>query len=65
MTNAAIVEEKTTEIIADNLAAKKMKSSECTETVNTVPVLQVKKLSDKARLPERGSSLAAGYDLFR
>ena len=30
-----------------------------------VPVFKVKKLSDKAILPSRGSSLAAGYDLSR
>lgn len=29
------------------------------------PKLFVKKLSAKAKLPMRGSSLAAGYDLFR
>lgn len=28
-------------------------------------VLRVKLLSDKGRLPVRGSPLAAGYDLFR
>ncbi|KAJ0577862.1 putative dUTP diphosphatase [Helianthus annuus] len=29
-----------------------------------IPLFKVKKLSDKAVLPSRGSSLAAGYDLF-
>ena len=29
-----------------------------------VPALQVKKLSDKARLPTRGSAFAAGYDVY-
>ncbi|KAK3336570.1 dUTPase-like protein [Cercophora scortea] len=42
-------------------------------SINTVPVLStsdappplmVKKLSDKARLPTRGSAFAAGYDLY-
>lgn len=28
------------------------------------PPLQVKKLSDKARLPTRGSLFAAGYDIY-
>ncbi|KAH7328405.1 dUTPase-like protein [Stachybotrys elegans] len=28
------------------------------------PALQVKKLSDKARVPTRGSALAAGYDIY-
>jgi dUTP pyrophosphatase len=27
--------------------------------------LLIKRLSDKARLPTRGSALAAGYDLYR
>lgn len=27
--------------------------------------LRIKKLSDKARIPTRGSALAAGYDLYR
>jgi dUTP pyrophosphatase len=28
------------------------------------PPLQVKKLSDRARLPTRGSAFAAGYDIY-
>lgn len=28
------------------------------------PALLIKKLSDKARLPTRGSAFAAGYDLY-
>lgn len=28
------------------------------------PALQVRKLSDKGRLPTRGSAFAAGYDLY-
>ncbi|EMR71696.1 putative deoxyuridine 5 -triphosphate nucleotidohydrolase protein [Eutypa lata UCREL1] len=47
-------------------------SSENTTNNNTVPVpkldqsppLLIKKLSDKARLPTRGSAFAAGYDLY-
>lgn len=43
-----------------------------TATAHTVPVtkmeqsppLLIKKLSDKARLPTRGSAFAAGYDLY-
>ncbi|CAG8567494.1 6878_t:CDS:2 [Paraglomus brasilianum] len=31
---------------------------------NKSPALLVKKLSEKARLPKRGSSQAAGYDLY-
>ena len=30
-----------------------------------VSSLLIKRLSDKARLPTRGSPLAAGYDLYR
>jgi hypothetical protein len=30
-----------------------------------VSSLLIKRLSDKARLPTRGSALAAGYDLYR
>ncbi|KAK9368658.1 dUTPase-like protein [Lipomyces kononenkoae] len=32
--------------------------------VPTAPVLQVKLLSDKAKVPTRGSALAAGYDIY-
>ena len=35
------------------------------KTINEEPVLLVKKLSEKAKLPTRGSALAAGYDLCR
>ena len=45
--------------------AKKLKSENATNSAQKDPVLQVKKLSENARLPERGSSFAAGYDLFR
>jgi len=30
----------------------------------TAPPLLIKKLSDKARLPTRGSAFAAGYDIY-
>jgi len=33
-------------------------------TVDQAPPLLIKKLSDKARLPTRGSAFAAGYDLY-
>ncbi|KAM5383615.1 hypothetical protein ACJZ2D_001852 [Fusarium nematophilum] len=33
-------------------------------TMETPPALQIKKLSDKARLPTRGSAFAAGYDIY-
>lgn len=32
--------------------------------VSLIPKLQVKKLTEKALLPKRGSEFAAGYDLF-
>lgn len=37
-----------------------------TTTMNTMapPPLMVKKLSEKARLPTRGSAFAAGYDIY-
>ena len=35
------------------------------KVAKTAPLLKVKKLSDKAVLPSRGSALAAGYDLSR
>ncbi|KAF4581150.1 dUTP diphosphatase [Ophiocordyceps camponoti-floridani] len=35
-----------------------------TDAEPIVPALQVKKLSDRARLPTRGSAFAAGYDLY-
>jgi hypothetical protein len=33
-------------------------------TLDQAPPLLIKKLSDKARLPTRGSAFAAGYDLY-
>lgn len=33
-------------------------------SVDQAPPLLIKKLSDKARLPTRGSAFAAGYDLY-
>ena len=32
--------------------------------VDAAPPLLIKKLSDKARLPTRGSAFAAGYDIY-
>jgi dUTP pyrophosphatase len=32
--------------------------------VEAAPPLLIKKLSDKARLPTRGSAFAAGYDIY-
>lgn len=47
---------------------KKRKVSEETEKdapATCVTGLLIKRHSDKARLPTRGSALAAGYDLYR
>lgn len=47
---------------------KKRKMSLTTETdAHLAPVanLLIKRLSEKARIPTRGSPLAAGYDLYR
>lgn len=35
-----------------------------TDKMASVPALQIKKLSGKARLPTRGSAFAAGYDIY-
>ncbi|KAF7557857.1 hypothetical protein G7046_g5949 [Stylonectria norvegica] len=35
-----------------------------TTAMDAAPSLQIKKLSDKARLPTRGSAFAAGYDIY-
>lgn len=34
-------------------------------TMTGIPQLLVKRLSDNAKLPTRGSAAAAGYDLYR
>ncbi|KAH7163263.1 dUTP diphosphatase [Dactylonectria estremocensis] len=45
---------------ASSPPAKRIKTS---ATMEQIP-LQIKKLSDKGRLPTRGSAFAAGYDLY-
>jgi dUTP pyrophosphatase len=40
-------------------------SSNGVEVAAPVMNLLIKRLSDKATLPKRGSALAAGYDLYR
>lgn len=49
------------------LKKRKMETAPTTETVPLAPVanLLIKKHSDKAKLPTRGSPLSAGYDLYR
>lgn len=41
--------------------AKRVKTA---ATMEGPPALQIKKLSDKGRLPTRGSAFAAGYDIY-
>lgn len=55
-------------IMSDHATAKKRKMSEEQEDkAQLAPVsnLLIKRLSPKAKLPTRGSPLAAGYDLYR
>lgn len=42
--------------------AKRIKTA--ASAMDALPPLQIKKLSDKGRLPTRGSAFAAGYDLY-
>lgn len=55
--------------MTNELQNKKRKLSQemFEENSDLAPVsnLLIKRLSDKARLPTRGSLLAAGYDLYR
>ena len=46
--------------------AKRVKTTDEQEptTMESCPALQIKKLSDKARIPTRGSAFSAGYDLY-
>jgi dUTP pyrophosphatase len=44
---------------------KKRKVEGASSSVVPFSNLQVKKLSQKAKLPTRGSPLAAGYDMYR
>ncbi|KAJ6445848.1 putative THOC5 family protein [Purpureocillium lavendulum] len=48
----------------DNDDAMAVESAPVPVSAGAVPALQVKKLSDKARLPTRGSAFAAGYDVY-
>ncbi|KAH8830627.1 dUTPase-like protein [Flagelloscypha sp. PMI_526] len=51
--------------MTDSPALKKRKMSvDTTSGEPTAPGLLIKRLSDKARLPTRGSAFAAGYDLY-
>jgi len=46
------------------LKERKMSSGNSEQPLVPGPNLFIKRLSDKARLPTRGSALAAGYDLY-
>jgi dUTP pyrophosphatase len=59
---AAVPAKRTSDESDASIATKKVASQ---DNVPTAQTLKVKKLSDKAKLPLRGSPLAAGYDLFR
>lgn len=50
-----------------SLKKRKMSPAQDSEAAPLAPVgqLLVKRLSDKAKLPVKGSALAAGYDLSR
>lgn len=50
----------------DETTAKNTTTPVTATTTNTMaaPPLMVKKLSEKARLPTRGSAFAAGYDIY-
>jgi hypothetical protein len=49
----------------DAALPRNLGSGEKDAPLTSGPVLRVCRLSDDARLPERGSAFAAGYDLFR
>src|SRR5690606_38349601 len=57
-------------IVPTSPPAKRIKTDGDSETMASSgaqqppPALLIKKLSDKARLPTRGSAFAAGYDLY-
>lgn len=52
-------------VIPDGVDAKKRKLDTESSAPPPTSQLLIKKLSDKARLPTRGSAFAAGYDLYR
>lgn len=48
----------------DSVAMAAAASPVAVTSVSAHPALLIKKLSDKARLPTRGSAFAAGYDIY-
>lgn len=47
-----------------NMSAPAEAASAAAATTSSEPQLLVKKLSEKARIPTRGSAFAAGYDIY-
>ncbi|PHH63714.1 hypothetical protein CDD81_5586 [Ophiocordyceps australis] len=66
MSEAPPATSTTTDNSASSPPAKRAKTNATAMQTNdvAVPSLQVKKLSDKGRLPTRGSAFAAGYDVY-
>ncbi|KAB5563618.1 dUTPase-like protein [Coniochaeta sp. 2T2.1] len=48
----------------DNTSSATMSSEPSVTKLDQAPPLLIKKLSDKAKVPTRGSAFAAGYDLY-
>jgi dUTP pyrophosphatase len=65
-TEIMTVETTNEPIVPTSPPAKRIKtnSEAMDSTIQQPPPLLIKKLSDKARLPTRGSAFAAGYDLY-
>lgn len=53
-------------LVPDNstVSSPPAKRAKTAGTMEGLPPLQIKKLSDKGRLPTRGSAFAAGYDIY-
>ena len=54
-------------VVSEGVVEKKRKLNDGVAVPTTPPSsnLLIKRLSDKAKLPTRGSAYAAGYDLYR
>ena len=59
MSDAPLLKKRKADALLENVAIVDL------PPVTPVSRLLIKRLSDKARLPTRGSPLAAGYDLYR
>ena len=53
-------------LVPDNsaISSPPAKRAKTAATMEAPPALQIKKLSEKGRLPTRGSEFAAGYDIY-